>query len=137
MLLIQIVGVTTMNQHPFRLQKPSKFPVRIGILAFLWCLSIVITALLAIFFTHLGYSQNYIAKDNLYRVSGLSESRESRLFQDFAPRNTSENNVNVVSCIWADSFRKSSIRTFVINEQQEKTKTHSNYLRILFENKTG
>jgi hypothetical protein len=104
-------------------------------------ISIAITAMLTTFLTSLNYSrlieQQYIAKENLYALSGLARVHESKIFQDFSPRNTNSNQVNVISWLWADPFRKGAIQAFVINAPQNQAESHPNYLRIIFDNKTG
>jgi hypothetical protein len=98
----------------------------------LWCFSIVLTVSMTLGIVHFIYSNQYISKDHLYEVSGLSELQESEVFQDFAPRSQDRNNVNVVSWLWADPYKKGSIQAFVI--QEDTAKADSSYLRVLFDN---
>jgi hypothetical protein len=95
---------------------------------------ILAIALLIYFITIFLYGQNHIPKEKLYQLSGLAETRESSVFQDFVSRDDRENNVNVVSWQWADPFRKANIQAFVVNNDNSQTKNHQNYLRIIFDN---
>lgn len=134
---IQQLQEQLQQQQESASQQTETIPLRRSRIIIRWSVPIISFLTLTIIVAIGFIKENYIAKQNLYKLSGLSEihKKEERIFQDFAPRNQESNNVNVVSWLWADAFRGASIKAVVVNSTDNTEDKYPNYLRVTFDNR--